>query len=223
MFVLQEEFSVDEDISMLDCGHDHHANCISQWLVLNNSCPICTKRFGCFTRIMSSPLIQRPTVDIQRSERLMNTISSSSQQLNSLTPCISSSNSSSIRSSRAVLLYLHFQLTTVVAQIIDKRMIKQLMQDSQSVLCPSFLPLYDSKDEAWLWNSFMRNANQQKGQSCHKLQLTVQLKHKSCKITVKLPFCFSNPLLGSKLTVNNAERCRPVQTFSYSTMHSSSG
>ncbi|KAL5766878.1 hypothetical protein ACOSP7_017495 [Xanthoceras sorbifolium] len=39
--ICQDEFAAGEDIGTLDCGHDHHANCISEWLVINNSCPIC--------------------------------------------------------------------------------------------------------------------------------------------------------------------------------------
>ncbi|KAH7560416.1 hypothetical protein JRO89_XS10G0012900 [Xanthoceras sorbifolium] len=39
--ICQDEFAAGEDIGTLDCGHDHHANCISEWLVVNNSCPIC--------------------------------------------------------------------------------------------------------------------------------------------------------------------------------------
>ncbi|KAL5834028.1 hypothetical protein ACOSQ3_017702 [Xanthoceras sorbifolium] len=42
--ICQEEFAAGEEIATLDCGHDHHAHCISQWLVLNNSCPICKAR-----------------------------------------------------------------------------------------------------------------------------------------------------------------------------------
>ncbi|KAL5752991.1 hypothetical protein ACOSQ2_023498 [Xanthoceras sorbifolium] len=42
--VCQEEYVVGDDIGKLDCGHEYHPNCISQWLVLNNTCPICKAR-----------------------------------------------------------------------------------------------------------------------------------------------------------------------------------
>ncbi|CAM8977606.1 unnamed protein product [Rhodiola kirilowii] len=39
--VCQEEYAEGEDLGTLDCGHEYHTNCIKQWLVLKNSCPIC--------------------------------------------------------------------------------------------------------------------------------------------------------------------------------------
>jgi hypothetical protein len=38
---IQEEYVDGDDIGRLDCGHDFHAGCIKQWLVLKNLCPIC--------------------------------------------------------------------------------------------------------------------------------------------------------------------------------------
>ncbi|GER31617.1 RING/U-box superfamily protein [Striga asiatica] len=34
-------FGEDEKIAVLDCGHDFHARCITSWLMVNNSCPLC--------------------------------------------------------------------------------------------------------------------------------------------------------------------------------------
>ncbi|KAL5752989.1 hypothetical protein ACOSP7_023167 [Xanthoceras sorbifolium] len=42
--VCQEEYVAGDNIGKLDCGHEYHADCISQWLVLNNTCPVCKAR-----------------------------------------------------------------------------------------------------------------------------------------------------------------------------------
>ncbi|KAL9238000.1 hypothetical protein vseg_012482 [Gypsophila vaccaria] len=39
--VCQEEYKDGDDIGSLDCGHDFHKECIKQWLVQKNLCPIC--------------------------------------------------------------------------------------------------------------------------------------------------------------------------------------
>ncbi|KAK9112721.1 hypothetical protein Scep_020240 [Stephania cephalantha] len=39
--ICQEEYSEAENLGVLECGHDFHANCIKQWLMQKNSCPIC--------------------------------------------------------------------------------------------------------------------------------------------------------------------------------------
>ncbi|KAE8714395.1 E3 ubiquitin-protein ligase MBR2 [Hibiscus syriacus] len=39
--VCQEEYNDGEDIGTLECGHDFHADCIKQWLMHKNLCPIC--------------------------------------------------------------------------------------------------------------------------------------------------------------------------------------
>ncbi|KAJ9186762.1 hypothetical protein P3X46_002299 [Hevea brasiliensis] len=39
--VCQEEYNNGEDVGTLDCGHDFHTDCIKQWLMLKNWCPIC--------------------------------------------------------------------------------------------------------------------------------------------------------------------------------------
>lgn len=40
-FFLQEEYITGETIGTLNCGHDFHSNCIKQWLLKKNVCPIC--------------------------------------------------------------------------------------------------------------------------------------------------------------------------------------
>ncbi|GMI78497.1 hypothetical protein like AT1G45180 [Hibiscus trionum] len=39
--VCQEEYKDGEDLGKLECGHDFHADCIKQWLMHKNLCPIC--------------------------------------------------------------------------------------------------------------------------------------------------------------------------------------
>ncbi|XP_061343173.1 probable E3 ubiquitin-protein ligase RHG1A isoform X2 [Gastrolobium bilobum] len=39
--VCQENYGDGDDIGTLDCGHDYHSNCIKQWLMHKNLCPIC--------------------------------------------------------------------------------------------------------------------------------------------------------------------------------------
>ncbi|PHU04686.1 E3 ubiquitin-protein ligase MBR1 [Capsicum chinense] len=39
--ICQEEYAAGDIMGMLDCGHEFHTNCIKQWLVLKNTCPIC--------------------------------------------------------------------------------------------------------------------------------------------------------------------------------------
>ncbi|GAV83797.1 zf-RING_2 domain-containing protein [Cephalotus follicularis] len=39
--ICQEEYGDGDDVGMLDCGHDFHTNCIRQWLLQKNLCPIC--------------------------------------------------------------------------------------------------------------------------------------------------------------------------------------
>lgn len=39
--ICQEEYNDGEDLGTLDCGHDFHAECVKQWLMHKNWCPIC--------------------------------------------------------------------------------------------------------------------------------------------------------------------------------------
>ncbi|XP_044508099.1 E3 ubiquitin-protein ligase MBR2-like [Mangifera indica] len=39
--ICQEDYMDGDDLGMLDCGHDFHNNCIKQWLMQKNLCPIC--------------------------------------------------------------------------------------------------------------------------------------------------------------------------------------
>ncbi|CAI9296802.1 unnamed protein product [Lactuca saligna] len=39
--ICQEECKGDEDLGKLECGHYHHVDCIKQWLLYKNECPIC--------------------------------------------------------------------------------------------------------------------------------------------------------------------------------------
>lgn len=39
--ICQEEYTIGETIGTLNCRHDFHTNCIKQWLLKKNVCPIC--------------------------------------------------------------------------------------------------------------------------------------------------------------------------------------
>ncbi|XP_071710611.1 E3 ubiquitin-protein ligase MBR2-like [Rutidosis leptorrhynchoides] len=39
--ICQEEYKKGDDVGSLKCGHDFHTNCIKQWLLQKNSCPVC--------------------------------------------------------------------------------------------------------------------------------------------------------------------------------------
>ncbi|KAK1433474.1 hypothetical protein QVD17_10384 [Tagetes erecta] len=39
--ICQEEYKNGDDLGALECGHDFHKNCIKQWLIQKNLCPIC--------------------------------------------------------------------------------------------------------------------------------------------------------------------------------------
>lgn len=39
--ICQEEYKDGEDLGELDCGHDFHTECVKQWLMQKNLCPIC--------------------------------------------------------------------------------------------------------------------------------------------------------------------------------------
>lgn len=41
IYMFQEEYEVDDEMGKLNCGHFYHINCIKQWLVQKNACPIC--------------------------------------------------------------------------------------------------------------------------------------------------------------------------------------
>ncbi|XP_010526955.1 PREDICTED: E3 ubiquitin-protein ligase MBR2-like [Tarenaya hassleriana] len=39
--VCQEEYGEGDEVGTLDCGHEFHTDCIKQWVMLKNLCPIC--------------------------------------------------------------------------------------------------------------------------------------------------------------------------------------
>ncbi|XP_057779849.1 probable E3 ubiquitin-protein ligase RHG1A isoform X2 [Salvia miltiorrhiza] len=39
--ICREEYNDGEDLGTLECGHDFHRDCVKQWLMQKNSCPIC--------------------------------------------------------------------------------------------------------------------------------------------------------------------------------------
>ncbi|KAI7986489.1 putative E3 ubiquitin-protein ligase RHG1A [Camellia lanceoleosa] len=39
--ICQEDYEADDEMGKLECGHFYHIDCIKQWLVQKNTCPIC--------------------------------------------------------------------------------------------------------------------------------------------------------------------------------------
>ncbi|XP_068638865.1 uncharacterized protein [Aristolochia californica] len=39
--ICQEEYEANDEVGELECGHSYHLNCIKQWLLQKNACPIC--------------------------------------------------------------------------------------------------------------------------------------------------------------------------------------
>ncbi|KAK9092788.1 hypothetical protein Syun_027699 [Stephania yunnanensis] len=39
--ICQLDYEKEENVGILECGHEYHADCIKQWLTLKNVCPIC--------------------------------------------------------------------------------------------------------------------------------------------------------------------------------------
>ncbi|KAH0917378.1 hypothetical protein HID58_025038, partial [Brassica napus] len=39
--ICQEEYAEGDDLGTLECGHEFHKDCIKQWVMLKNLCPIC--------------------------------------------------------------------------------------------------------------------------------------------------------------------------------------
>ncbi|KAK7257185.1 hypothetical protein RIF29_30969 [Crotalaria pallida] len=39
--VCMDEYNIGEEIGILGCGHEFHADCLKQWLIVKNVCPIC--------------------------------------------------------------------------------------------------------------------------------------------------------------------------------------
>ncbi|KAL1822143.1 hypothetical protein ACET3Z_008921 [Daucus carota] len=45
--ICQDEYTTGDELGELDCGHGFHAECIKQWLVCKNLCPICKTTAMC--------------------------------------------------------------------------------------------------------------------------------------------------------------------------------
>ena len=39
--ICQDGYQNDEKIGFLDCGHEYHADCLKNWLLRKNVCPLC--------------------------------------------------------------------------------------------------------------------------------------------------------------------------------------
>ncbi|XP_043699277.1 E3 ubiquitin-protein ligase MBR1-like [Telopea speciosissima] len=53
--ICQDEYVEEDELGVLDCGHDFHSACIKQWLICKNLCPIC-KSTGLTTLIPNTPI-----------------------------------------------------------------------------------------------------------------------------------------------------------------------
>ncbi|KAK9090588.1 hypothetical protein Sjap_023765 [Stephania japonica] len=41
--ICMDGFRVDEKIGSLSCGHEFHVSCIKDWLIVDNTCPVCRR------------------------------------------------------------------------------------------------------------------------------------------------------------------------------------
>ena len=42
--ISQDEYKNKEEIGILQCGHEYHADCIRRWLQEKNVCPLCKSK-----------------------------------------------------------------------------------------------------------------------------------------------------------------------------------
>ncbi|XP_021897456.1 probable E3 ubiquitin-protein ligase RHG1A [Carica papaya] len=42
--ICQDDYEDGNEIGKLDCGHEFHSNCITKWLVIHNTCPLCKRK-----------------------------------------------------------------------------------------------------------------------------------------------------------------------------------
>ncbi|CAD8153254.1 unnamed protein product [Paramecium octaurelia] len=45
-YICQEDFMQDETELEMSCSHNFHKDCLTQWLKLNNSCPVCRAKIN---------------------------------------------------------------------------------------------------------------------------------------------------------------------------------
>ncbi|XP_027768198.1 probable E3 ubiquitin-protein ligase ZFP1 [Solanum pennellii] len=45
--ICQSDYKDQENVGTLDCGHEYHAECVTNWLILKNNCPICKSTALC--------------------------------------------------------------------------------------------------------------------------------------------------------------------------------
>ena len=44
VIILQDDYKNKEEIGILQCGHEYHADCIKRWLIQKNICPMCKSK-----------------------------------------------------------------------------------------------------------------------------------------------------------------------------------
>ncbi|XP_021897457.1 E3 ubiquitin-protein ligase MBR2-like [Carica papaya] len=42
--ICQDDYEEENKIGKLDCGHEFHSSCVTTWLMMNNTCPICKRK-----------------------------------------------------------------------------------------------------------------------------------------------------------------------------------
>ena len=51
--ICTEKYEDDETVSVLDCGHVYHPNCIKEWGHYNPSCPVCKTGIPTYTKYLA--------------------------------------------------------------------------------------------------------------------------------------------------------------------------
>ncbi|KAL9319818.1 hypothetical protein ACSQ67_011657 [Phaseolus vulgaris] len=42
--IVEDEYKNNEEIEILQCGHEYHADCLRRWLQEKNVCPLCKSK-----------------------------------------------------------------------------------------------------------------------------------------------------------------------------------
>lgn len=66
----QEEYADGDSLGTLDCGHDFHTDCIKQWLMQKNLCPICkTTALLTWEGMMTHCIIRERIISLQMNQQ----------------------------------------------------------------------------------------------------------------------------------------------------------